>query len=237
MLFPIHAVGAPGPLPRHAEQVSIASPDGAKLHGVHIPGEEQGTVILGFGGNAWNASDVAVYLHGLYPEAHIIAFHYRGYRPSTGRPSADALIADALLIHDFAADRLKPERVIAVGFSIGSGVAATLAAKRKLEGLVLVTPFDSLKAAASDLYPWLPVGAFFQHEIAAAAALKGKSLPVAIVAGERDNLILPARTNALRRRVPNLVYDRTIAGAGHNDIYLRDEFRQAMQEALNALSS
>lgn len=237
MLFPIHAVGAPGPLPRHAEHVSIALRDGVKLRGVHIPGQEEGNVILGFGGNAWNASDVAAYLHELYPRAHVIAFHYRGYRPSTGRPSADALMADAPLVYDFAAGRLKPKRIIAVGFSIGSGVAATLAANRKLDGLILVTPFDSLKAAASDLYPWLPVGPFFHHEIAAAAALKGNSVPVAILAGERDNLILPARTDALRRSVPTLVYDRTIAGAGHNDIYTREEFRQAMHEALSAVST
>jgi len=42
----------------------------------------------------------------------------------------------------------------------------------------------------------------------------------------------PARTAALRRAVANLVYDRTIAGAGHNDIYDRPEFRATMGEAL-----
>ena len=35
----------------------------------------------------------------------------------------------------------------------------------------------------------------------------------------RHDLIPPARTEALRRAVPNLAFDRTIAGAGHNDIY------------------
>jgi pimeloyl-ACP methyl ester carboxylesterase len=132
---------------------------------------------------------------------------------------------------------LKPKRTIAAGFSIGSGVAASLASKRNLEGLILVTPFDSLKAAASDLYPWLPIGPFFDHEIDAAALLKGNSVPVAILAGEHDTLIRAARTDGLRRQVPNLVYDRTIADAGHNDIYARSEFQLAMREALDALSS
>ena len=91
VLFPTHAVAPPGPLPRHAEQISLAAPDGAMLNGIHIPGDKKGTLVLGFGGNAWNASDVGVYLHELYPQADVIAFHYRGYRPSTGRPSAEAL--------------------------------------------------------------------------------------------------------------------------------------------------
>ena len=109
---------------------------------------------------------------------------------------------DAPLVFDMAVDRVKPERVVAVGFSIGSGVAANLSRQRKLDGLILVTPFDSLKAVASDLYPWLPIGPFFQHELAAAEDLKGGKVPVAILAAERDEIIRPARTAALRREVP-----------------------------------
>jgi pimeloyl-ACP methyl ester carboxylesterase len=237
MLFPTGAVGPAGPLPPGAEQVRTMSDNGETLHGVHIPGTAKETLILGFGGNAWNGSDVATYLHELYPEADVIAFHYRGYRPSGGSPSANALMADAPLVHDFAVRLVKPKRTIAAGFSIGSGVAASLAAKRKLDGLILVTPFDSLKAAAADLYPWLPVGPFFEHEIDAAALLRGNAVPVAILAGEHDTLIRAARTEGLRGQVPNLVYDRTIADAGHNDIYARSDFQLAMREALNALSS
>lgn len=239
MLFPTGAVGRPGPLPSSAVQVSLEASDGHKLHGVHIPAVSAApkrTLVLGFGGNAWNGSDVAAYLHELYPQADVIAFHYRGYRPSTGSPSAAALMADAPLAYDYAVERIKADRVVAVGFSIGSGVAASLAASRPLDGLILVTPFDSLKAAASDLYPWLPVGPFFEHEMDAAGLLKDSQVPVAILAGERDNLIRPARTEALRRQVANLVYDRTIAGAGHNDIYQRADFQQAMREALDEIA-
>jgi pimeloyl-ACP methyl ester carboxylesterase len=237
MLFPTGAVGPAGPLPPGAEKVRTRSNDGDVLHGVHIPGSATGTLVLGFGGNAWNGSDVAAYLHELYPEADVVAFHYRGYSPSGGSPSADALMADAPLVHDFAVRLVKPKRTIAAGFSIGSGVAASLAANRSLDGLILVTPFDSLKAAAADLYPWLPIGPFFEHEIDAVALLKGNEVPVAILAGEHDTLIRAARTDALRRQVANLAYRRTIAGAGHNDIYARSDFQLAMREALAALSS
>ncbi len=193
------------------------------------------TLVLGFGGNGWNGADVAAHLHQLFPQSDVVAFHYRGYRPSTGSPSAEALLADAPLIHDFAVDRVKPDRTIAAGFSIGSGVAASLAGRRPIDGLILVTPFDSLKAAAGDLYPWLPVATFFEHELNTATYLKDAQVPVALIGGSRDTLIRPARTEALRRQVPNLVYDRTIDGAGHNDIYHRPEFQQAMRDALDAL--
>ena len=239
LLFPTHAVPAPGPLPHGAERFSITTADRQTLWGVHVPTDDpagERTLLLGFGGNAWNGEDVASYLHQVYPGADVVAFHYRGYRPSTGSPSAAALLEDAPNIYDHAVERVRPARTVAVGFSIGSGVAARLASDRPLDGLILVTPFDSLKAAAQALYPWVPFGPFFKHEIDAAAALEKSEVPVALISGQRDELILPARTEALRSRVGNLVFDRVIAGAGHNDIYSRSDFQQAMREAFSAVS-
>ena len=238
-IFPTHAVGSAGPLPRGAEQVQIKSADRDTLHGVHIPPSDSRkpvTLILGFAGNAWNSQDAATFLHQVYPSAHVVAFHYRGYRPSGGTPSAKALIADAPLVHDFAVGLVKPERTVAAGFSIGSGVAAQLANMRPLDGIILVTPFDSLKAAAADLYPMLPVSLLFRHEMNSADALRRSSVPVALIAAADDRLIGPARTEALRRSVGNLVFDHTIARAGHNDIYERSDFHQAMREALEAIA-
>ncbi len=240
LLFPTHLVGAAGPLPAGARQLTLDS-GGERLHGLHIPparrrSAKPATLILGFGGNAWNAADAAAYLHRLYPRDHVVLFHYRGYRPSTGSPSAEALLADAPFIYDKAVAEVKPDRTIAVGFSIGSGVAASLAGRRPVDGLLLVTPFDSLKAVAGDHYPWLPVGLLFAHEIDAVSYLAKSKVPVAIIGAANDLLILPRRTDALRRRVGNLVLDRTIAGAGHNDIYERSEFHQAMHEAVAALT-
>jgi pimeloyl-ACP methyl ester carboxylesterase len=238
-IFPTHAVPKAGKLPQGAEGLSLATSDGETIRGVHIPphdAPERRTVILGFGGNAWNGQDVAEYLHELYPEADVVTFHYRGYSPSTGSPSAEALIADAPLVYDFAKKRMKASRIIAVGFSIGTGVALQLAAARPVCGLILVTPFDSLRAVAQAMYPWLPIGPVFAHEIDAGAAVQRVQVPVAVIEAQRDEIVPAERTNALRRQIPNLVFDRTIARAGHNDIYVRSDFHEAMREALEAVS-
>lgn len=242
LIFPTHAVPPPGPLPPGSERLNLSAPDGSRLVGVHIPpaGNATGpkTLVLGFGGNAWNGEDVASYLHELFPSAHVVAFHYRGYRPSTGSPSAEAIVADAPLVLEAALGRVKPARVIAVGFSIGSGVAASLARTGTLDGLVLVTPFDSLKAVARDLYPWVPgIGLVFRHELDTAAFLEGTAVPTAILAAAEDEIVPADRTDSLREQVRELVFDRTIAGAGHNDLYARSDFQQAMREALAAVTA
>jgi uncharacterized protein len=239
LLFPVSAVPPAGPLPERAERLELRTLDGNVLHGIHLkPAQEDAAkrlLIIGFGGNAWNAQHVAEYLHQIFPQAHVVAFHYRGYRPSTGSPSAKALLEDAPLIHHLAVERVRPDRTVAVGFSIGSGVAASLA--KSVDGLVLVTSFDSLGAVAGDLYPWLPIGPFFQHEIDTAGLLAGSSTPVAILTAERDEIIPSARTDALRKKIANLVFDRTISGAGHNDIYDRADFQAALSGALDAVAA
>jgi len=240
LIFPTHAVPAAGPLPPGAERLLLSTPGGNDLAGIHIPGDDpdrKRTLILGFGGNAWNAQDVAEYLHELFPADDVIAFHYRGYLPSQGSASAKALIADAPRVYDFAVGRVKPKRVIGVGFSIGSGVVAELAAARKLDGMILVTPFDSLKAVAQSMYPWLPIGPFFEHEINALRAIERVEVPVAIIAAQHDEIVPGERTDALRHGIPQLVFDRTISGAGHNDIYAHSDFQQSMREALARLGS
>ena len=237
-IYPVHAVGPSPALPPGAERMQVRTPDGQTLHGVHIPPSSEikpKLLILGFGGNAWNGEDVAAYLHDLYPDAHVVAFHYRGYRPSTGRPSAEALLQDAPLVFDAAVKQVRPDRTIVVGFSIGSGLAASLAKRRPAAGLILVTPFDSLKKVAGSLYPWLPVGLFFHHEIDAAEALSGSKVPVVIIEAENDEIIPRSRTAALRDLTPNVLMERTIRGAGHNDIYQRSEFQDAMHEAADLI--
>jgi len=234
LLFPAGAVGGASPLPPRAERLTLEAGEGHRLHGVRLPpsAAPSGTLVLGFGGNGWNGDTVASYLHATYPEAEIVVFHYRGYYPSTGASSARALLDDAPLAYDFTVERYRPRRIVAVGFSIGSGVAASLAPRRPLDGLILVTPFDSLKAVAAGQFRWLPVRWLFRHEMNAAEWLSGSAVPTAIIAGGRDTLIRPERTEGLRRSAGHVVYDRIIAGAGHNDIYDRPDFRAAMREAL-----
>ncbi len=240
MLFPVGiAAGIDPPLPGSAVRLEIATADGERLHGVRILPVENSPAnsptLIGFGGNAWNANVVALYLHGLYPNADVVAFHYRGYKPSTGQPSAAALLSDAVLIHDHVRDSIGAERIIGVGFSIGSGVAANMASKRPVAGLILVSPFDSLKALAADHFPWLPVKWLFRHNMESEDDLRGVQIPMAVIAAERDTIVPPARTRALREAISAPVLDRTIAGAGHNDIYDRPEFRAAMVAALERI--
>ncbi|QRM31751.1 alpha/beta hydrolase [Microvirga sp. VF16] len=233
MLFPTQMAAAnQPPLPPAAERLEVTTRDGNRLIGVRLgfPSNSK-PLLLGFGGNAWNADAVALYLHGLFPDHEVIAFHYRGYSPSTGGPSAKALLADSLTIFD----HLKQEHsrpVIAIGFSIGSGVAAYLAHHRSVSGLILVTPFDSLNALAKEHFSWAPTGLLLRHQMAVIDLVKDQPTPTAMIVAGRDTIVPAHRSTPLRSAIPNLILNRTIADAGHNDLYDHPAFMAAMGEAV-----
>jgi pimeloyl-ACP methyl ester carboxylesterase len=239
IVFPRSLVGPSPSLPQETRQLSLTRPDGSVLQGSLIPGQDATKpLILAFGGNAWNADAVALFVHSIAPEYPVAAFHFRGYAPSTGRPSANALKADALALHDHLAPDA-PNGMITVGFSIGSGVAAYLSAKRSIDGAVLVTPFDSLVAVGKQTMPWLPIRLMFRHEMNTLEALKPSTVRVALILASQDEVIPPARAEALIDGLQ--ARDRTIAAisrlqAGHNDIYSHPEFPDELRNALSVVS-
>ena len=194
-----------GPEPRARpglEPVELAAADGARLRGWLVraePSPAPAPLVIYFGGNAEEVSwliDAAPRLGGW----SLLLVNYRGYGRSDGAPGQTALFADALALHDWARARadVARDRVVAMGRSLGSGVAVHLAAERPLTGVVLVTPFDSLTAVAQRHYPWLPVRWLLRHPFDSLARAPGIRAPLLCVAAGRDRVIPPAHAARLR---------------------------------------
>jgi uncharacterized protein len=240
LIFPTFMISDDRPaLPPGAQRLAIDTPDGLRLHGVHLPPARgkgcDKTVVLGFGGNGWHAEGMALDLRQHFPDCDIAVFNYRGYKPSTGQPSAAGILADSLLIHDHVRETVGALRVITVGYSLGSGPAAYVARERSAAGVILVTAFDALEAVAEQRYPWLPVRWLIRHHMPSVEFLRGLTVPVAVIGAEHDEVVPPDRTAALRQGITNPVLYRTIAGAHHNDIFQQPAFAQAMTEARTAI--
>jgi len=226
-------------LPASARRISVRAADGTMLQGVHVPASAlpEAGLLLGFGGNAWNAAMLASLLNEVLPGYEVVVFHYRGYSPSAGRPSAASLVHDALAVHDGLTEFAPAMRVIAVGISIGCGPAMHLARHRRLSGVILVTPFDSLAALARHHYWWAPVRLLLRHRMEISADASEVDEPVAIIAAERDGVVPVERTESLRNKIKKLVFYRVIADADHNDVYNRPEFAIALREAAGLIKA
>jgi len=241
LLFPRWMLGTSPALPADATPMTLEREGGVTLHGQLLPGAGEAAerpLLLGFGGNATDAVELALFLREVLPEHDIAVFHYRGYGQSEGRPSAATLLDDAIAQFDALQTRVGDRDVVAIGFSIGVGPAAQLASERNLHGVVLVTPFDTLHAVARQLYPWIPIDWLFRHRMEPRTALAESESPIALITARRDTIIPPQRAEALAKQLettePGVVYNTRI-DAGHNDIYGRNDFHTALREAVQAV--
>lgn len=219
-----------------AESLELQVEPDVVLHGRLFRSEGSSDLVVGFGGNAQDADLLGQDLATRVIDAHVAVFHYRGYGPSGGQPSESNLLDDALSIHDHLVERLKPKRVVAVGVSLGSAVAAWLSSQRPLAGLVLVTPFDSIAAIARDSYPWVPVNLLLKHRFPSVEFMAGNPTPVAVISAGEDRTVRPERTRALVERLENLVFNTVIEDATHNTILAEDAYDLAFRQALDALA-
>jgi len=203
-------------------EVNIPVGDGLTLRGWLA--RPQGTVgrmplAIYFGGNAEEASGMAT-LAGRFPGWALLVVNYRGYGGNAGAPSEKALVADALAIYDWAAKRddINAARIALIGRSLGSGVAVQLAAKRDVRALVLLAPFDSLRAVAQHHYPFVPMGLLLRHPFDSLVLAPDIRAPLLVVAAERDSIIPPEHARRLfdAWRAPKAWL--AIPGADHNDL-------------------
>lgn len=217
---------APRMPPRAADlaisEVRIAASDGMSLRGwLAKPAAAAGPLPLAiyFGGNAEEVSHMAA-LAGRLPGWALLAVNYRGYGGNAGNPSERALCSDALAVHDWAIAR--PEfdraRVVAIGRSLGSGVAVYLAAERPLAAVVLVTPYDSLRAVAQRHYPLAPVALLLKHNFDSIGRAPRLFAPVLMLAARRDSVIPIAHARALFAKWAGPKTWREFDQAGHNDL-------------------
>jgi uncharacterized protein len=178
----------------------------------------RGTVVV-FHGNAGHAGHRGYYAQVLDPLGlRVVLAEYPGYGPRDGKVNEASLVDDAegtlRLAH-----RLHGEPLLVIGESLGAGVAAAAAARLpdKVQGLMMITPWDRLEHVGAHHYPWLPVKWLLRDRYDSVRSLADFGRPVTVVIAEQDGVV-PARFGhalfeSLRQPKSLLV----LPGAGHND--------------------
>ncbi len=213
-----------------AGALTLVTPEGERVQVTTRPRPGRGAVLY-FGGNAEDTDGSLPDLEAAFPEHALYLTHYRAYGASTGEPSERALVADALALFD----RVHPEhpQIVAIGRSLGSGVAVQLAAARPVSRLVLVTPFNSLADLAARQYPMFPVRLLMRDRFDSFRYAPKVAAPTLLLAAGQDEIIPLAQTEALRLRFPpGLSRIRLIHGTGHNTIQESAEYARLLAGVL-----
>jgi len=206
--------------------------DGLALRGWEVnPGRERALVY--YGGNGEGLDWLVPELGRRFPDHTSYLVAYRGYGASDGTPSERVLTSDALAVHDHVVAR-HPGAVDVVGRSLGSGVAMQVAVRRRVERLVLITPFDSLLATAADLFPRLPVRHLLQDRWDSLAVAHRLRARVLVVRAGRDAVVRPSRTDRLLEALPDDTAVLDLPDAEHSTLHEDPAYWPAIVDFLGA---
>jgi hypothetical protein len=233
-------IGTPRSVGLAYEDVEFPASDGVRLHGWFVPGPRAET-LLWFHGNAGNIShrlDQLRLLHDLVG-AGVFAIDYRQYGRSSGSASEQGLYADAQGALSYLLGRtdVDPHRLVYFGQSLGSAVAIDLATRRSPRGLVLETPFLSLRAMAGTILPG-PLSAILPAAFDNLRKIERVGAPVLFIHGDRDEIVPYEQGRRLfaEAKPPKAFY--TVRGAGHNDPYIvgGDSYFRRLREFIDKLA-
>jgi len=220
------------------EDAWFTAEDGTRLHGWFIPHPHPRAVVLFAHGNAGNISHRAETLrilnqrHGLA----VMAFDYRGYGRSAGKPDEQGLLQDARAARKWLAKRtgVSQREIVLMGRSLGGGVMVDLAARDGARGLVLASTFTSLPDVASHHVKWIPVRALMKNRLDSVSKLGRYKGPLLQSHGNADKVV-PYELG--RRLFATAVGPKrfiTIPGGTHNSRQ-SEEYRRALDEFIDEL--
>jgi fermentation-respiration switch protein FrsA (DUF1100 family) len=179
-------------------------------------------VLIWFSGNGGNVSGGLENARRLIDRlgVEIVAVDYRGYGHSEGAPSEAGLYLDGRAIYDAVRGRgVPPERIVLFGRSLGAAVATDVALDRPSAGLALETPFLSVPAVASTVYPFIPSFLVQSRYDTERKLPRITAIPKLIVQAERDEVVPAAHARRLYDLAPPPKHLHVLAGSHHNDTF------------------
>ena len=218
MIYP-----APKPsavVPDGYRRIVLSTADGLTLAALYRPPDQGKRVLVFFHGNG-DGWDGAAKANHLLDEAGygVLLAEYRGYGANPGQPGEAGFYADGrAALGWLSAAGVKPNQIVLIGNSIGSGTAVQLATEFQPAGLILISGFTSLPDVVATKLPWLP-GRWLVHDTYDNRAKLGQvTAPVLILHGVADQMVPQTQAQSLQaaNRHARLI---VVPGFGHELAY------------------
>ena len=196
----------------------------------YLEGPGGAPVLAYFHGNGEQLADAIPI--GRWAHAHGLGFfavEYPGYGEAGGAPSEASILAAAhkALLHLHTVLRVPAERTVLFGRSLGTGVAAALAAEGAGSKLILLSPYTSIPDVGALAFPLLPVHLLSRDPFNTLALAPKLTLPALLVHGTADEVIPFAIGRRLAAALPSARFV-AVHGAGHDDLPDRPEVLEAI---------
>ena len=210
-------------------EVAFTAENGRTYHGMFYQiSDEKAPLIIYFGGNG----EVS-YRHMLMRERldqwryfagyNYLFIDYEGYGLNEGRLHYLNMYEHALAVFDYAAalSNVDSDRIVVMGYSLGTASAVYLAANRPVAGLILAAPFASGYDLYNNVLPIFhgPMRQLVRQKFPSYEFASYVTCPVLIIASRRDEIVPFSSSERLSELFPNIVDFMILDDVGHSFIF------------------
>jgi len=232
-------------------EVEFTAGNGKTYRGMmYQPINEAAPLIIYFGGNgecsySHMRSRDALGQWDYFAGYNYLFVDYEGYGLNPGKTSYTSIYEGALAAYDYALTLavVDPERIVAMGFSLGTGSAVYLAAKRSVAGLILAAPYANGYDIYNNALPvfYGPLKLLVRQKLPSDRYAPLVTCPALIIASRRDEVIpfssseRLAKLIASKSNVDFKVDFVELNYARHNDLISVEGVYEKVQVFLEAL--
>jgi uncharacterized protein len=209
--------------------------DGKQLHALLFKTENPKGVVFYLHGNAGSLEgwgSVAETFTNL--NYNLFIPDYRGYGKSEGRIKSEAqLHRDMQSLYKHVAGQYPEDDIIVLGHSIGSGMAARLAAKNKPRLLILQAPFYSVPDLKNNTTPLQILPSFLlRYRLETGKYVREIKAPIAVLHGDEDKIIYYGSSLKLKEKFKPGDTLITLKDFGHNNFLGTQRYEEEIAKIL-----
>jgi pimeloyl-ACP methyl ester carboxylesterase len=218
---------------RNFEEINTKTPDGIILNSLLFKVNNSKGLIFYLHGNAGsleNWGEIALVYTALGYD--LFMPDYRGYGKSEGTIGNEQQIYDDVqLLYNKMKIKYGENKIIILGYSIGTGPAAKLAADNNPKLLILQAPYYSLPDIMKQNFPIVPKF-LLKYKFENYKYLQKCTAPIVIFHGNKDEVIYYGSSLKLKKENSKIRLI-TLNNQKHNGMSDNEEYRKILQKLLN----
>lgn len=201
------------------KEIAVKLNNGITLNGVLFKAENTKGVVFYLHGNAGSISSWGA-VSKTYTNLgyHVFMLDYRGYGKSEGLiNNEDELFSDAQTVYNKLKKTNDENKIVVLGYSLGTGIAAKIASDNKPKLLILQAPYYNLSDLMKSEYLIIPTF-ILKYKFATNKFLENCNMPIIIFHGNKDQIIYYGSSLKLKELYKQKIKLITQDNQGHHGI-------------------
>jgi uncharacterized protein len=215
------------------EEFKIKTKDNKLLNGILFKADSSKGLIFYLHGNAgslYSWGDLAKTYTDLNYDVFML--DYRGYGKSEGSIDGQSqLFQDIQTAYEELKNKYAEDKIIVLGYSIGTGLAAKVASTNNPGLLILQAPYYSLSDMMRHTYPIIPTF-ILKYKFETHNFIKRCKMPIVVFHGDQDEVIYYGSSLKLQKEFKKQDTLITLSGQGHNGMTENSDYRIEIQKVL-----